>query len=862
MARVEAVFALKDDMSSKLRSLATTAKTTERALNNLRKEVNHLIRRLEVLDKKHITITFNTRGYTKTQAEITALHRSASALNGKTVMVNIKTNRTGGNRVSDEMRTITEELKIPGTNREVFNTRAANRTLQYFEIRSKVIYSLLIASLGAVGPLTTAVQSLGLALTAVGSGFLAVGAAAGAAAAVGIKFFKDYSSKSVEQMNDTERTLYRSIENIKKQFDKVVSQEEVNRFGLLSAKMVDMGTRVLPMLNKTMEEFLSTFESLQKRFEKSFFEPRNAALFRNAIKPLPRQFESLAASAGHFGRILMGLQVAAAPLVTRLFEDIERYLGRKADYRTSAEGLKKSRDFFRDMRPVLDKVAGSLGNIYDNLAKIGRAGLGSGGDSPVINFLSSIDNLVDSIGTVFAEGADDFGNSLSGLINNLADTIDVVGPEVVKWLGRFADLVSNVLDLFRNMPAATRNLAVGLGTFLILRKIVPGFRQFTNLLGKAVKLLMTKGLGAAIGKFGGLGGMKIPGMGGTVADKVGNIGVQAVRIVSPVPLPVTMLGGAGGGTDVYPGGPGGGKGGRGGGGRGGRVGNFLRGLAGPGRLAGKAIPVLGTLLAAEQVAEFLSGEGPLDKTITPKQLSAHRGLMGGMPYMSRGRDIASDVLNPSNVAATFTMGKSGKDMVTRNILEEVKKLPPEMQAAGAKGAADMLKGLEAKGELARGSTANFLRGAREELTNFKQELAQLMTDLNNARTSQAEVFGRFSQGAPTPAPAANGGVDGNPSTPFARGGIVLGARRALLGERGPEAVIPLGNRARRDQLLRQAGVGGGTARGQRSSSPVINITGVTINSGDDMKAFVAQLEGAVRRAMTNIPHADAAAMLA
>lgn len=46
-----------------------------------------------------------------------------------------------------------------------------------------------------------------------------------------------------------------------------------------------------------------------------------------------------------------------------------------------------------------------------------------------------------------------------------------------------------------------------------------------------------------------------------------------------------------------------------------------------------------------------------------------------------------------------------------------------------------------------------------------------------------------------PPPYPTGGFDGDIWTPFARGGVVTGPTRALIGEAGPEAVIPLGKGA-------------------------------------------------------------------
>lgn len=54
---------------------------------------------------------------------------------------------------------------------------------------------------------------------------------------------------------------------------------------------------------------------------------------------------------------------------------------------------------------------------------------------------------------------------------------------------------------------------------------------------------------------------------------------------------------------------------------------------------------------------------------------------------------------------------------------------------------------------------------------------------------------------------ASGGLDGNPATPFATGGIVTGPTFAMIGEAGPEAVIPLSSPSASNYL---SGGGGGS----------------------------------------------------
>ena len=78
----------------------------------------------------------------------------------------------------------------------------------------------------------------------------------------------------------------------------------------------------------------------------------------------------------------------------------------------------------------------------------------------------------------------------------------------------------------------------------------------------------------------------------------------------------------------------------------------------------------------------------------------------------------------------------------------------------------------------------------------------------------------------------NGSInrDGNPATPFAKGGIVTGPTLGLVGEAGPEAIIPLN---RFDEVI-----------GGRGGNITIN---VTAGMGTDGAAVGEQIVNAIRR---------------
>ena len=82
-------------------------------------------------------------------------------------------------------------------------------------------------------------------------------------------------------------------------------------------------------------------------------------------------------------------------------------------------------------------------------------------------------------------------------------------------------------------------------------------------------------------------------------------------------------------------------------------------------------------------------------------------------------------------------------------------------------------------------------------TGFKTAFAPIYLAIG-AMQKLMDLLGSYKKGARgvpnLTRPGLPGGIDNNPATPFAKGGIVTRPTFALIGEAGPEAVIPL-NRA-------------------------------------------------------------------
>lgn len=134
-----------------------------------------------------------------------------------------------------------------------------------------------------------------------------------------------------------------------------------------------------------------------------------------------------------------------------------------------------------------------------------------------------------------------------------------------------------------------------------------------------------------------------------------------------------------------------------------------------------------------------------------------------------------------------------------------------------------------------------------ELLIFANRLGQVNDKLSNIAipTAMTPMYSAAQSAITPPRLNIGGGIDrdGNPFTPFATGGIVKSRTKAIIGEGGPEAIIPLTNKRRGRSLLQKAGESLGVSTQQ---TPSINLGGINIsvsggNGTEVMEAIRAQM---------------------
>lgn len=846
MASVEAVFTLRDDMSRKLRAITTAAGNAERKINSLDRQINRLTATIEAATAATAELEAALVALGKVKAtpevgldksefdrQLTAVQAELAALGSQRVTVQVDVQRGALDRAQGAVAggdPFGDALKKSGAN-------------TYFKSRNLLMFSvagLIGGLLGMSGGLVASLEAIVPLAGAATSGLLALGGAAGAAFAA-VPVITEYAEKykeiskaeaalkgartdqeraearlaladATKNLTKQERALYKEQQRLKESFDKLVTTKIRDRVYEIGTGFMRIGRDMLPVVAPTIDRFYDVFVRLTEQLRSGLMNPQNSAAMKQALAPLPSLFGVLAQATGEFGRILIGIGAGAGPEALRVFRNIRDYLGGKADYLTSARGIEHIQRYFALMAPILDKLVDSLGNIGREIAALSRVGRPF-----AIPFLRAFDEVIDALGFLLQEFTRVLGRSAPALFTSLSGFIRKITPGIAAAFDIVVRVITKALDLFNKLPDGAVKVGTIAGALLLITRRIPGLRTVLTLVRKIALIGAGKGLAGLGGLIGGRLGGALKGFGGSLSE----------RGSSPAnPLWVQMVAGGPGGPGVV----GGGKGAL------GRLGG-LAGRIGAGGLGATAGAIGAVVVGGAALATLISGEGPLGKTVSQDFID-RRQAQGGEYRAQKILEENPDLKNKPKELA-------------RRVLESIKEVEPEYQTAAAVGAQKFLTAFAQKEPEARGAAQTFLQGARTELTTFKDEVQKVLDSLSAGRAAAANAGGNGQSVMTTPR-----GPDS------ARGGIVASPSFRLVGERGPEAIVPLTNRARRDQIMREAGMGTGGRTRAAAPGPLVQITGVTINSGDDMASFTAQLESAVKRALANVPHASPEGLLA
>jgi hypothetical protein len=449
------------------------------------------------------------------------------------------------------------------------------------------------------------------------------------------------------RLSGPERKLIENFKTLKKAWEEATKPIKEDVFTIANT-LVDTAKPLIDTFAPFMRQFSQVFVRASQGIQSFFGDPEKQKLLTEAFRPLPRILESVLGSLGSIAQIILGITAAAGPTAERFFSAIERYLGGRAEYATSARGLDSMRETFREMEPILVRLGQSLGNLWDNIMEIGRAA------APfVVPFLDAFDAIVDALGAFIVDITKKMGGDIQKIMRNFAQIVQKIMPGLATGFSIVVKAVSALLTMINKLPAGALKvggMAVAVG--LIATKL-PGLKQVTGLVLQLARVGAGKGLQIIGQLIGGKAGGALQSLGGGLLERGTIQNPMFVKIV-----------GAGGTGDVVATGGGGGKS------RAGKI------LSGAGKVLGGALIGVPVGMAVNDGLDALTGN---DKVGDVLGGAAAGAIIGGtigsvVPVIGTGLGAAGGAVI-GGVAGLFGFANGG--IVNRPTVARIGERGPE-----------------------------------------------------------------------------------------------------------------------------------------------------------------------------------------
>jgi hypothetical protein len=330
--------------------------------------------------------------------------------------------------------------------------------------------------------------------------------------------------------------------------------------------LTKVGTAAAPVLLKQLQRLEPKFEKfvnkidvnkLQKFFEDSVVSSRK---FFTGLKNLAKGIKNILDASSGISKFLTG----------GLSDKLQKFM----EWTSDPTNQKRMQKFFENQKPMLSALGDLLGAFFRVVGQIG----GENSNQNAVKFIESLANAMPDLKKI----VDGLDTNVTGPLVNLSESLQGLDlGNVFKPIGDILTLMSNVADkltpFLNSLPEPFKLLY----SYMLGLKLIGGFGVLKALFGKT-------GIGAGGNLLGGIlnSGTSGKGMGGY------GTAFGGTKVFWSAPMPVTVVGGVGGGVGTGVGGVGGRSGGR-----FGRVGNFIKGNAG---IIGLAGGFLGTAMKQGQ----------------------------------------------------------------------------------------------------------------------------------------------------------------------------------------------------------------------------------------------------------------------
>ncbi len=673
-----------------------------------------------------------------------------------------------------------------------------------------------------IGAIAAGIQDLSVLSSAAGAGLFALGGALGAAVVGTGGLIAALSVLSGDMKN-----LPADAQGVANQFKAFKAELSGVRDTIASSAFQQMPNTfsrlqgTLKALNPEFSQLGTTVGRVFDGFSEGVKEGTTGfKVLQTFISNGTKNFSQLADVSGTWATALVRGINRANPLTEQLIGYIGK-LGDRFDAFTRSRGfdewVNNSIKTFSKLGGLLDATGRALNDLVtpDSVARTQKF------LDNLTGFMPSLSKLLDTIGRldVFglaAELLNEFGNALEpieGPLGDLAEAISKISSSLIRNLATalgaaakaVAPLVQNLADFINAMPPETLDAITGavvtLGAAFVVLRGAQAIGGLANAASSAISSLTTLGTGLSTATAGAT---TFSGTLGSIASKLGPLALAIALTTTEITVSNGQLQGfnsttlgLGGTLDVT----------------GAKVDSFS------GRLQAFGQQALTTRSAAR---DFEASVDSLSASITANGATLDIGTEKG-----RANEAAIDAL----AAATLTLSEKTRDQTGS-------------QAAANdvinKGREELIKQLSQFGITGQAAQdyANKLGLIPKEVTTNAQLRgdAEVKAKLDNLTKDRiVKIRGQLT--------GIDGSFLGKRQYEFATGGTVYGPTRALVGEAGPEAIVPL-NRplSKVDPSVRwlsaiaqgkdPAMAGGGIA-GAQSRTVIFEAGAIVVQGADD-----------------------------
>lgn len=397
---------------------------------------------------------------------------------------------------------------------------------------------------------------------------------------------QDQLNNTLKGMDPSARRAVKSFDRIKSKWKDVTQSTARQQFGRVIGQATKTAEANVKMFgkqtNRTMKTLGDGISNAMKGLRTKGAKSGIATVLTNVNNALPSLLAGLGNLAVAFGNVIKSFSRGSVlGAAAKSFEDWTERV-RKGTEDTSALNKKVDTlsDAFRKTVGFVSALAGFLKTLFGAGVKPG-VGL-------LQDMTDGLNKMTASMKGPGKAGLDDFFKNSVDDAQLFFETIKPFLQLFMEWATIMRPVAHNLLTIIKPIGQFTREvlkwkpiraIIVGVFTALLAGKAIGGVRNLARevgLLGRSLRNLKVPGALSKLGGWFGFGGKGKPkpttGPGTTGGGRATPVplggghaghepGVQSVRIVGPLPVPVEIVGGVGG----VGGGKGGGKGGGGGG---------------------------------------------------------------------------------------------------------------------------------------------------------------------------------------------------------------------------------------------------------------------------------------------------------